>query len=116
MKKAKFFDFIKDDIPEKEWEAQFIVSRNKAFMNYLVIIGFGFMLVLIVSAASISYLQNVTQCEIEFRGKMIGNFEIDSAAFELNKDSVNEFNISEVDGKIYFKGPCRFLDQVVEEN
>lgn len=105
MKKAKFFDFIKDDIPEKEWEANYLVQHNKNGANYLISL-FGLLVAFIVSLILLVILTGTIQCSasMEFEGK--GNIVLNETELPSTLEKF-EFN----EGKIKIAGtvPCSFL-------
>ena len=108
MKKEKiFFNLIKQDVPEKDWEADYLVRKDKDLYNYMASL-IGLIVALVISAMLILYLITTIQCSasIEFEGK--GDIVLNQANLPSN---IDKFEFSE--GKVKVKGtvPCSFLTQ-----
>ncbi len=111
MKKMKILDSLKPHLPENEWEAKYLVDKFKTNNTFLLLLFFGFYLSLIIAAASLTYIQNVSQCEFEIDGSIEGDFEFNQ---EINEQLLENFNIKKVNGKVIVKAPCFFLKNLRE--
>lgn len=104
-KEKKFFNLINKDVPEKEWEAKYLIERARDITNYSIgLIALFF--AVIISLGLLIILTGTIQCSgsVEFEGK--GNIVLNQA--ELSS-SIEKFEFQE--GKVKFEGtmPCSFL-------
>lgn len=104
-KEKKFFNLINKDIPEKEWEARYLIDKAKDITTATLGL-FAIFFAVIISLALLIILTGTIQCSgsVEFEGK--GNIVLNEA--ELSS-SIEKFEFQE--GKVKFEGtmPCSFL-------
>ncbi len=108
MKKEKiFFNLINQDVPEKDWEAKYLVQKDKDFANYVASL-LAMLVALVISMMLVLTLVVTTQCSgsIEFEGK--GDIVLNQADLPSTLD---KFEFTE--GKVKLEGtlPCSFLTQ-----
>ncbi len=107
-KEKKFFNLISKDVPEKEWEANYLVEKEKDKTKYVTSV-IAIVTATMISLALLIILTGTIQCSasIEFEGK--GNIILNESELpsQLEKFEFNE-------GKIKFEGsvPCSFLTTV----
>lgn len=106
MRKEKlFFDLLNKDVPEKEWEARYLVLKAKDLTTYLTSI-VALVIAFIVSMVLLIILTGTIQCSasMEFEGK--GNIVLNE---EELPSALEKFEFTE--GKVKIDGtvPCSFL-------
>jgi len=104
-KEKKFFNLINKDVPEKEWEARYLIDKAKDIINYSTRLG-ALIIAIVISMGLLIILTNTIQCSanLEFEGK--GNIVLNETELP---SALEKFEFRE--GKVKFEGtvPCIFL-------
>ncbi len=104
-KEKKLFGVLNKDVPEKEWEANYLVEKSKDIAKFSVLVT-TVVVICIISLLLVLVLAGTIQCSasVEFEGK--GNIVLNEAKLS---SSIEKFEFEE--GKVKFEGtvPCSFL-------
>lgn len=108
MKKEKwFFNLLNKDVPEKEWEANYLIQDEKIVANYFISL-ISLVLAVLIASGLLIILTATIQCSVsmEFEGK--GNIVLNEAELP---SALEKFEFRE--GKVKMDGtiPCGFLTQ-----
>ena len=106
MKKEKiFFNLINKDVPEKEWEARYLIAKARDITNSTLGV-FAIVFAVIIALALLIILTGTIQCSanMEFEGK--GNIVLNQAELD---STLEKFEFKE--GKVKIEGtmPCSFF-------
>lgn len=112
MKKEKyFFNLLTKDVPETDWEADYIVEDNKILTTYITSL-FGIGSAFLISAILLVFLNNSIQCsvniELEGKGDIVLNETELSSTFE-------KFQFEEGKIKLEASVPCSFVKDFNED-
>ncbi len=104
-KEKKFFNLINKDVPEKEWEAKYLIEKAKDITNMTFLI-IATLLLTIILLIFLMVAAGTIQCSgsVEFEGK--GNIVLNEAELD---STIEKFEFQE--GKVKIQGtmPCSFF-------
>lgn len=101
-KEKKYFGLIKFDVPENEWEAKYLNTKEKLDVLASLVI-----LTLVFGAIYIFMINTSGPlCNIEIEGDVSGKFDLS----DLTEGKIkNASNISSVGGKVKASLPCDWI-------
>lgn len=103
MIREKLFWKVERQLPEKEWEAEYLNERNRTELNYMLTL-------ILITMAAIFLVYAVTvnsQCEIHVSGQFDGDIQ-GAQSEEMNK-IFNKLQVRSVDGEMTISGSCALL-------
>ena len=112
MKEEKTWYGLKKKVPEKEWEAKYLVGLEQ--QNVILSLGiWGFVTILVLGLILFASTAISVPCEIEIEGTYSG--EIDANLEELGIDGLKVLSIDYLKGKTKVQMPCVALTKALAD-